>query len=324
MKWLAATSALLIAVIVAAADASASHGASSGDRPASPTGQVSGRWTIVIRNRSGQVVRRAHFENALVGKNVLPELLAGTATAGGWKIEALEGGVLTQGKGKGKSTTLDAAAAASPSTGPQGGVLLAGTMKIRSGGTLTSVASALTLCPPTVAPRACDGAAGRLTPYTRKDGLAIPVATGDTASIAVILSVKFANNVADGIAQGDVEYILLGTLTPSWWSILGAPLGNSIDDFASGTPSQGVSVTAVGGVLSMTATHIAAAATPTGVTYVLLGHFCVGATRSAFSPSACAASVDLGSSDFFQEQISDTDTVAAGQQVVVTIRIAFN
>jgi hypothetical protein len=323
MRWICFSSLVLgVGSLCAVAAASVALGQPSRDVSHGPSGTVSGRWTVVIRNRAGLVVRRAQFENALVGTNVLPQLLAGSATAGAWEISTVES---SPGSGSGKAqksvstlkTPANAAIGAETTS-----VVLSGTVAIAAAGTIGSVSSGLRLCAPTVSPATCDTSVGAVTPYTRKDGLAIPVLSGDSAHFSVVLSVLFPADTRTSEAQTLVRDLLLGFVVPSTW-------GMFVLD-ASSASQKDVSGKAAGGSLVFSAAWTwDTQRTFNG--FRLENTVCYsGPTETAeisISPNSCST---VSSTWPYRRPVYPFDEYAPqdllevpGQQIVLTIRVAF-
>lgn len=323
MKRIAGASFVLFAVVLCTATTASVAGAQPLRSLArGPSAHVSGRWTVVVRNRAGRIVRRAAFENSLVGTNVLPQLLAGSATAGTWQIEAVEvaSSGSSQGPGKKTASILKAPATAGSWSAIPSEVALSATIAIPSAGVLSAVSSTIGLCPSSVAPAACGSSAATVTTFTKKDGLSFAVTKGDTASFSVVLSVQFQNNGVSQLAQSVVQQVLLGTAVPGVWDV--DSYGLSYDFLSSG----GLAVQAVGGALVFTGSAIINLPSVTGGSYVVGLSFCNATTAVTVSPETCAASTAARTSgaQFLGLSGSGSAQVTPGQEVVVTIRLVFS
>ena len=172
--------------------------------------KVHGNWKIVVRNADGSVASRNEFENKLViggGDLFLATILARTATVGNWYVflrDAVSpGGTPPCNLG---STHADCAiqepnavaifAAESfvnltvqRAGATQNTIVLSGSAKSTNGGRISLVNTALSSCPPTVAPSACGAVApGPFTLTEQSFATPITVQAGQTIDVTVVLS----------------------------------------------------------------------------------------------------------------------------------------
>jgi hypothetical protein len=130
--------------------------------------KVHGHWSIVIKNPDGSVASLHEFENALVGSgsDMLAQLLARSASTGGWGISVVpsaSGGsscggnlpcvVIESGLTTGVisvSSNLTVVYSPSPSR-----TTLQGSYQATSAGDIAQVATLVGACPASVAPSSC-------------------------------------------------------------------------------------------------------------------------------------------------------------------------
>lgn len=180
------------------AAAKAQGAASSGPREGI---KVHGHWSIVIKNPDGSVASRHEFENALVssGSDMLAQLLARTASTGGWGISVVPSGaglsscggnlpcvVIENGIATGVisvSSNLTVAYAPNPFR-----TTLQGSYQATSAGDIAQVFTLLGACPPSVTPSACPTASnnsGQGTFSSRTLASPIAVQSGQIVQLTV-------------------------------------------------------------------------------------------------------------------------------------------
>jgi hypothetical protein len=173
-----------------------------------PPVRVSGRWSIVVR-RSGRVVRRVRFENALLPSGVLPSLMAGTAVAGNWRIN------LVENRPGSTATPLPLAATVhleSPA------VRLRGSRTIDTAGTIVTVGTAVAICGGSVTPDSCrQSTTASYEPFTAKTGLSVPVQAGDTVGATVTLTAGNPTNFTN--FDTVVSNLLVGSRVLRAWNL---------------------------------------------------------------------------------------------------------
>jgi hypothetical protein len=89
----AALAAVVSLAVAAAFGAFAAGGSASAARAGADGVKVHGQWTVVVRSKSGQVVRRYHFHNDFVttlgtsgGSHAFAKILSGAAAPGDWDL----------------------------------------------------------------------------------------------------------------------------------------------------------------------------------------------------------------------------------------------
>ncbi len=89
----AALAAVASLAVAAALGAFAAGGTASTARAGADGVNVHGQWTVVVRSKSGQVVRRYHFHNEFVttlgtsgGSHAFAKILSGAAVPGDWDL----------------------------------------------------------------------------------------------------------------------------------------------------------------------------------------------------------------------------------------------
>ena len=187
---------VLTVALMAGAGFAVGASARTTSSPAGVMVTVHGKWTIVVRNKHGKVIRIRRFENSLVssGAGTIAALLAGTAAAGSWGVNITFGAIVDA-----HNTAPDTPPfyknlqVTAPTTGPDANkVVLSGTATPAADTTITHVDTYLGLCT-APATAGCTVAANPEFTSKQLDGLggdpaAVPVAAGQQVSVTVKLS----------------------------------------------------------------------------------------------------------------------------------------
>ena len=187
---------VLTVALMAGAGFAVGASARTTSSPAGVMVTVHGKWTIVVRNKHGKVIRIRRFENSLVssGAGTIAALLAGTAAAGSWGVNITFGAIVDA-----HNTAPDTPPfyknlqVTAPTTGPDANkVVLSGTATPAADTTITQVDTYLGLCT-APATAGCTSPANPEFTHKALDGLngdpaAVPVAAGQQVSVTVKLS----------------------------------------------------------------------------------------------------------------------------------------
>lgn len=171
--------------------------------------KVHGHWVIIVRDPDGSEVGRREFENGLVtgsGDAALSGLLGRNSTIGFWLVQidgACSGPCLigepTAGLARNTSNFSNLTVDQSTSGPNANGIVLTGTAKSLSGGTITNVVTKFASCPSTVSMSTCNSGAvmagavpgATLSTFTQRT-LAAPISVQPAQSIDVTVVISFS------------------------------------------------------------------------------------------------------------------------------------
>ena len=205
----AALAAVVSLAAAAALGAFASGGSASAARAGADGVQVHGHWTIVVRSKSGQVVRRYNFHNDFVGAGLgtsggahaFAKILSGAAAPGDWDL-SISGSACPASNANfcqmfepDASPSFFAAGAdtknltvTEPTTGTDAfKIVLSGSVNAANDGTITRVSTGLQVCG-TGATVGSDCGIGYNEITDRTLATPVTVAAGQSMAVTVKLS----------------------------------------------------------------------------------------------------------------------------------------